>query len=400
MSEMKKQLLTIFGIACLTAMTPVTAQETYNKWSIDIDGGAIKPMQRFTPSYGVGLASLFHVGLNGRVMLNPAFGLRFGYGMNDIQGSKNSQEFHTVMHTGALEAMLNVGRIGKFETFSKHLGLMVHVGPGLAFLNGTGAMTTAKEKAGYFTVGFMPIFKLSEKVALTTDLSFYAMLRQNRNWDMQTPSAVQGGFSSSMGTLTVGLSIYLGKSQKHMDWRYEDASNNDELDSLRQALEAAKSTLEEISESMEKVQKDMADDDQDGVANYLDEEPNTPEGTHVDTKGRTVQMPEFKDLMSDPTVGNKLFYTVQLAVFSRNMPENFWKNISPIYTLNIEDGTKRYFTGIFHSVEEATSVYEKAKAAGFGDAFITAYYQGKRITIAEADMVRESNGPEVLREKP
>lgn len=399
MSEMRKKVLSIVGAACLVVTSTLNAQESYNKWSLDVEGGLNKPFQRFTPGYGVPRVGLFHVGLNGRVMMTSSFGLRFGYGMTDMQEKKGANEFHTVLHSGTVEAMLNVGRIAHFEEFSKHLGLFVHVGPGVGLMNGTGAIRTTKEKLGYFKVGFMPIFKVSEKVAITTDLSFYAMLMQNNTWDMQSANPVQGGFSSSMGMLTVGASIYLGKSEKHNDWRLEE-SDNGALDSLREELTKTQDELSDMSEVIEKMKKDMGDDDQDGVANYLDEEPETPEGTPVDVKGRTVKIPEFKDLMDGPGVGDKLFYTVQLGVFSRTMPDNFWKNITPIYTLNIEDGTKRYFTGVFHSVDDATASFERAKELGISDAFITAYYKGKRITIAEADMVRESNGPEVLRPKP
>lgn len=400
MSEMKKKLLSILGIAGLLTVAPVTAQETYNRWSIDIDGGAVKPFTRFSPGYRAGHVSLYHVGINGRVMLNPYFGLKFGYALNDFHNNSKSKEFHTMAHFVGGEAILNLGRIAKFEEFSSKVGLLAHAGPSLGFYSGTGEVFTGKDNVGLLSLGITPMIKLSEKISLNIDLSYYFIMKQTFNWDMQAKNTTQVGFNSSMATGSIGVSIYLGKNEKHMDWRFESNDDNAALDSLREVLETAQSEIEDMSESLDKLKKKMNDDDQDGVANYLDEEPNTPEGTQVDTKGRTVQMPEFKNLMGDPSVGDKLFYTVQLGVFSRTMPENFWKNISPIYTLNIEDGTKRYFTGIFHSVEDATEAFEKAKATGINDAFITAYYQGKRITIAEADVIRESKGASILREKP
>src|SRR5699024_4997796 len=47
--------------------------------------------------------------------------------------------------------------------------------------------------------------------------------------------------------------------------------------------------IDELDEGITGIRDDMKDSDNDGVPDYLDEEPNTPEGAIVDTKGRTVE---------------------------------------------------------------------------------------------------------------
>ena len=44
----------------------------------------------------------------------------------------------------------------------------------------------------------------------------------------------------------------------------------------------------------------------------------------------------------------------------------------------------RYFAGTYKTLDEATIQLEKAKLAGYTDAFIVTYKDGERITLQEA----------------
>jgi OOP family OmpA-OmpF porin len=70
---------------------------------------------------------------------------------------------------------------------------------------------------------------------------------------------------------TVGLTVYLGKNEKHADWVIDNESRFDAINARFMAIE-----------------NKMLDSDKDGVADYLDEEQNTPAGAMVDTKGRSI----------------------------------------------------------------------------------------------------------------
>ena len=91
-----------------------------------------------------------------------------------------------------------------------------------------------------------------------------------------------------------------------------------------------------------------------------------------------------------------LYFTVQVGVYNRPVPASQVKNIDPLVTKRLENGQIRYSSGIFHSVEEARPKRAEAIQRGITDAFITAYYQGERITIDEAKRILAEQGNTVL----
>ncbi len=198
-------------------------------------------------------------------------------------------------------------------------------------------------------------------------------------------------------TMTAGVSDNFGKGTKNILWKEEGAELEARIDALEAEIENMKTRMDGVDEDINGIEENMEDEDNDGVANYLDVEPGTPEGAVVNTKGEEVIMPDVDDLMDGEAEG--LFFTVQLGVFSKMIPEKYWRNISPMYSLKIEDGSNRYFSGIYHNVGEATEKLNEAKEKGIKDAFITAYYKGQRITVAEAELILSTNGPEILRPK-
>jgi hypothetical protein len=79
-----------------------------------------------------------------------------------------------------------------------------------------------------------------------------------------------------------------------------------------------------------------------------------------------------------------LFYTVQVGVFSKPVTAAKLFNIQPLYAENTANGFIRYNTGIYNNVKTAMEARNIVVAAGVKDAYITAYYQGKRISLEEA----------------
>ncbi len=92
----------------------------------------------------------------------------------------------------------------------------------------------------------------------------------------------------------------------------------------------------------------------------------------------------------------ELFYTVQIGVYKNPVSREALKNLSPIY----EDhsyGFIRYLLGKFADRKTAEAEKNKVVAAGITDAFVSAYYKGKKITLAEAANIEALNPNAVIK---
>ena len=90
-----------------------------------------------------------------------------------------------------------------------------------------------------------------------------------------------------------------------------------------------------------------------------------------------------KNFKSDSEMPDFLVYQVQLGVFKSDvMPETF-KGLTPIYT-KITDKGITYSIGLFERMTDALEAKKNVHGIGLKDAFIVAYYNKKKITLAEA----------------
>jgi hypothetical protein len=126
---------------------------------------------------------------------------------------------------------------------------------------------------------------------------------------------------------------------------------------------------------------------------------NTPKENK--SNNNSVKSSSFENFKNAQSIENKkgLFFTVQVGAFNNKKFPSSLKNINPVYSKTFSDGTIRYSTGIFHSVNEALSTKQNVVNLGVFDAFITAYYNGQRITIVEAERILQEKGESILESK-
>jgi hypothetical protein len=118
------------------------------------------------------------------------------------------------------------------------------------------------------------------------------------------------------------------------------------------------------------------------------EVPDVPELSYMDAPGATD---------AEPIENMKgLFFTVQVGVFNRPVGSEAVKEMPEIITIRLPNGQIRYSSGKFDSVEDAYPRQKEARTAGVGGAFITAYYNGKRISIGNARKLLIDNGKSIL----
>jgi hypothetical protein len=93
----------------------------------------------------------------------------------------------------------------------------------------------------------------------------------------------------------------------------------------------------------------------------------------------------------------QLFFTVQVGVYNKPITNNQLTAFDDLVTFKTDKGQIRYSSGMFENSNDAKIHRNKAVAKGVNDAYVVAYYQGKRITIAEANNLLAKNGPDILK---
>ncbi len=86
-----------------------------------------------------------------------------------------------------------------------------------------------------------------------------------------------------------------------------------------------------------------------------------------------------------------LFYTVQVGVYSDRVSSKQLLNLEPVYREPLPNGNFRYTAGTYNSLEKVKSDRLKVNQLGIRDAFVSAYLDGQRISVAEA-MKKQGEG--------
>ncbi|MDX2361603.1 MAG: hypothetical protein QNK23_12415 [Crocinitomicaceae bacterium] len=119
-----------------------------------------------------------------------------------------------------------------------------------------------------------------------------------------------------------------------------------------------------------------------------DEVQEVPEHTYNEAPGA---------VEADPIeIKQGLFFTVQIGVFNRPVGEEFTYGMAELMTIRLPNGQIRYASGMFDSVEEALPRRQEALNKGVRGAFVTAYFEGERITLSEAKKLLAERGSSIL----
>jgi hypothetical protein len=98
---------------------------------------------------------------------------------------------------------------------------------------------------------------------------------------------------------------------------------------------------------------------------------------------------------------NGLLYTVQIGVYSKQVTRGQLFNLRPIYTEKLPNGLYRYTAGIYNQSSKLLEDKRKVIDLGVKDAFVSAYYNAKRIPFAEGQKLQtENNNLNMEKENP
>ncbi|PRP66933.1 OmpA family protein [Nonlabens agnitus] len=281
---MKKLLFSVLLMSGAAAMAQDTMMDDdrtadrevipYNQWSIDFGVGVHKPVRPVAGGYFTNTPSFGQADLGVRYMINDKFGLSLEGGYGRFENDDDSNAFETQLYRVSLEGVVNAGNFLGFKEWTNRFGLLVHGGMGVTGLKYQEPLDIEDmDQMLNFTVGVTPQLRLSDRIALFGDLSIFGHVRQDRTFDGTQPQVLRG-FDGFLVNASVGASFYLGGNEVHADWY--DNSVDTRLDNLEDRVAI--------------LETNNADDDQDGVPNYLDRDNTTESGVRVDTKGRALDL--------------------------------------------------------------------------------------------------------------
>ena len=271
----------IFSVALFLSGLTQAQDSIYNNKSIDFGVGVANIL---SPGSGVGFEGKYFdplsLNLGYRVMLNRDFGISTNLAYNNFSGKSKTKEVSTNFYSFSVNGFFNLRSFLNFGEFSNKLGLLGHIGAGGSFNTiekGQGYKpSTTRDIAIFVNAGLMPQYKINDKLAINLDFVLNLQKMQQLTLDMQS-AKTDVGLGKYFGTATIGVNYYCFGSKKdkvHADWAPRFDKNAADIAALKTRVQ--------------QVENKLMDSDKDGVADYLDLEPNTPEGSIVNTHGQKV----------------------------------------------------------------------------------------------------------------
>ncbi|MFK8266112.1 OmpA family protein [Capnocytophaga cynodegmi] len=252
----------IFALASLI-FVGAQAQENYNKWSVDLNGGINKPIAPFSAQYSTSTPSLWGANAGVRYMFNNKFGLRLGGGYDSFEEGDKSNKFESSFWNVNLQGVANVGRVLSFEEWTSDLGLLAHAGVGYGQLNSK-ALSSADQVA-FIVAGLTPQLRISNRVTLLADASIFFNARQQRTFDTFSESDRRGIQGVNVAA-TIGLQVALGKHGKHADWHHEGSK----FEKIEERLASLEGDVSGLQQEVANKQNKMNDANGNGVPDEVE----------------------------------------------------------------------------------------------------------------------------------
>lgn len=102
------------------------------------------------------------------------------------------------------------------------------------------------------------------------------------------------------------------------------------------------------------------------------------------------------DISMNPSLPDGLIFKVQVGAFKTPVAASRFKGVEPVNGETSRKGWIRYCVGLFRAYESASAVKSEMRKSGFSDAFVVAYFNGKRIPLFEAyALIKKANEIEV-----
>lgn len=208
---MKKIILFVVIISISNSVA--IAQTMCNKLSIEGDFGFNKPYKNINPGHYTNDINFLTGNLGVRYMWSEYLGAKIDYGYNSFSNHNKSKQFESVYSRVDMQLVTNLGRILNLQEKTKNIGLFLHAGGGVGFIDSN---LYDKSDGTINLIGGTTLqFRLSNRIALNLDGAAIFLIEKVDYTLDGTSYATKNGYILSG---TMGLSIYLGKNKKHSDW--------------------------------------------------------------------------------------------------------------------------------------------------------------------------------------
>jgi OOP family OmpA-OmpF porin len=200
---------TLFLLALFTTM--FVAAQDYNKWSIEPEFGVTK-IRDVTP------IQLFNTGIGARYMANTLFGAKLNANYTRLLDKDDLSFTNPINYTTAsLHGVVNVGRLLKFESFSKHYTILSSIGGSYSYSEQpTNDLVLHRLSNFHLSASIDNEFKVSPRVFMTLGLD--AITGVNSRPFTQTSSTE----TTTIINFNLGVTVALGNKQEHADWYIEE----------------------------------------------------------------------------------------------------------------------------------------------------------------------------------
>src|SRR5690625_3707007 len=219
------------------------------------DWSANSPLRVKRDAFGEGVDASFHADLAVRYMINTKFGLQLQGSYDKITPGSQSKPFNTELSTVTLQGVLNLGTIMGFRNWMNRVNLLGHGGMGVGLMKWSeNELDGEDDYMSIFTLGVTPQVRITNWLAANLDLSIYGTVNQDNTTDgtgsvgEKVGNANSRGFTGMNTTFSVGLSFYLGDTQKeHADWYDIEEVDREKMDDMEERI----AQLEEEEEDIE-----------------------------------------------------------------------------------------------------------------------------------------------------
>ena len=116
------------------------------------------------------------------------------------------------------------------------------------------------------------------------------------------------------------------------------------------------------------------------------------ESIFVLNKNTTVYS-ESKRIPVSPKLPEGLVFKVQIGAFRNPIPQSHFRGFAPIMAENAGKGITRYTAGLFKTFNMADEAKGSIRSIGYSDAFVVAFFNGKRINMTNAREMLNEGAP-------